>query len=391
MKRQIERPINRFDIRSALFSELESALFDWVMEHRNNGYAISRTAIRLHALKMKKSGDYTVTGRFLASAGWCTRFMERHGLTLKQRTKLSQKLPKDLESKVDSFQKYIIKMRKRHEYDLSQIGNMDETPMTFDLPGNRTVHTKGEKTVLVKTTGHEKTHFTVVLVCMADGTKLKPLIIFKRKTLPKNAKFPAGVVVRAQPKRWMDEDGVMFWLENVWNRRPGALLRKRSLLVWDMFSAHLKETVKSAFQKERTDMAVIPGGLTSQLQPLDVCLNKPFKDRIRQMWSDWICSDAVTKTKSGLPQKPDITLVARWVKDAWDSIPSEMVQKSFRKCGISNALDGTEDDAIYDDDDDTTEETDEIDDPYADGVEMTPEEMEELFGSDESDTEFDGF
>ena len=89
----------------------------------------------------------------------------------------------------------------------------------------------------------------------------------------------------------------MFWLENVWNRRPGALLRKRSLLEWDIFSAHaahLKETVKSALQKERTDMAVIPGGLTSQLQPLDVCLNKPFKDRIRQMWSDWICSDAVT-------------------------------------------------------------------------------------------------
>ena len=69
--------------------ELESALFDWMMEHRNNGYAISRTAIRLHALKMKQSGDYTVTGTFVASAGWCTLFMERHELTLRQRTKLS--------------------------------------------------------------------------------------------------------------------------------------------------------------------------------------------------------------------------------------------------------------------------------------------------------------
>jgi hypothetical protein len=89
--------------------------------------------------------------------------MERRGLTLRQRTKLSQKLPKDLETKIDSFQRFVIKLRKRHNYKLGQIGNMDETPMTFDLPGNRTVHAKGEKTVLVKTTGHEKTHFTVVL------------------------------------------------------------------------------------------------------------------------------------------------------------------------------------------------------------------------------------
>ena len=164
---------------------------------------------------MKKLGEYNTSTTFVASAGWCTRFMEQHGLTLRQRTKLSQKLPADLEAKVDSFQRFIIKLRKRHNYELGQIGNMDETPMTFDLPGNRTVHAKGEKTVLVKTTGHEKTHFTEVLICIAEGTKLKPLIIFKRKTLPKDAKFPPGVIVRAQQKGWMDEDGVQFWLKNV--------------------------------------------------------------------------------------------------------------------------------------------------------------------------------
>ena len=47
--------------------------------------------------------------------------------------------------------------------------------------------------------------------------------------------------------------------------------------------------------------------------------------------------------------KPDITVVVAWLKEAWDSIPAEMVVKSFLKCGISNALDGTEDDAIYED------------------------------------------
>ena len=31
-------------------------------------------------------------------------------------------------------------------------------------------------------------------------------------------------------------------------------------------------------------------------------------------------------------------------------IPAEMVRKSFKTCGISNALDGTEDDEVYTDD-----------------------------------------
>ena len=45
--------------------------------------------------------------------------------------------------------------------------------------------------------------------------------------------------------------------------------------------------------------------------------------------------------------KPDITLVVAWVKEAWESIPAEMVKKSFLKCGIANAMDGSEDDALY--------------------------------------------
>ena len=75
-------------------------------------------------------------------------------------------------------------------FELSQIGNMDETPMTFDLPSTRTVSAVGRKIVLIETTGHEKTQFTVVLACMADGTKLHSSFFLNDKTLPKSMKFP---------------------------------------------------------------------------------------------------------------------------------------------------------------------------------------------------------
>ena len=44
---------------------------------------------------------------------------------------------------------------------------------------------------------------------------------------------------------------------------------------------------------------------------------------------------------------PSRNLVLKWAKQSWAEIPAEMVRKSFKTCGISNALDGTEDDEVY--------------------------------------------
>ena len=46
-------------------------------------------------------------------------------------------------------------------------------------------------------------------------------------------------------------------------------------------------------------------------------------------------------------QKPNITLIAAWLDEAWKSIPGSMIKNSFLKCGISNAIDGSENDALF--------------------------------------------
>jgi len=127
---------------------------------------------------------------FKASYGWACRFMERNDLTVCRRTTLAQRLPTDHDVKLLEFQQFIIQLRRQHGYDLSQIGNADQTPLMFDLPYERTVAEKNVKTVSIRTTGHENSHFTVMLACTADGGKLPPYIVFKRKTLPKGMRFP---------------------------------------------------------------------------------------------------------------------------------------------------------------------------------------------------------
>ena len=84
----------------------------------------------------------------------------------------------------------------------------------------------------------------------------------------------------------MDRDLVKDWVDKVWDRGPGALRRQKAMLVLDSFRGHLNEDVKKKLQRGRTDTVVIPGGVTSILQPLDISINKPFKESLRRFYGE---------------------------------------------------------------------------------------------------------
>ena len=72
---------------------------------------------------------------------------------------------------------------------------------------------------------------------------------------------------------------MLEWLKIVWGRRPRAFLNQPSMLVRDAFKGHLTDSVKNQLRKMNTELLVIPGGMTSVLQPMDISINKPFKER----------------------------------------------------------------------------------------------------------------
>ena len=102
-----------------------------------------------------------------------------------------------------------------------------------------------------------------------------------------------------------------------------------------------------------------------------------------------MASSDLAVTKGGNIKKVDITTIVTWVKESWSDISSEMIVRSFKKCSISNAMDGSEDDAIFEDDadDDNVPETDDI---HPD-VSMTDDDIRELFQTSDSDSDFEGF
>lgn len=61
-----------------------------------------------------------------------------------------------------------------------------------------------------------------------------------------------------------------------------------------------------------------------------------------------MCEAVKDYTPSGKIKRPSYSLVANWVKEGWDAIDINMVRRSFKCCGVSNAMDGTEDTLIFD-------------------------------------------
>jgi len=135
---------------------------------------------------------------------------------------------------------------------MGQMANADETAIYLDMPPNYTLEKKGVKGVLLKTTGCEKLPLTVMLAATADGRKLPPLLILKRKTLPKSETFPKDVIFRAQEKGWMTEELMLEGLKTVRGRRPRAFLNQPSMLVLDAFKGHLTDSVKNQLREMKT-------------------------------------------------------------------------------------------------------------------------------------------
>ncbi|KAG7154934.1 Pogo transposable element-like 32, partial [Homarus americanus] len=111
-----------------------------------------------------------------------------------------------------------------------------------------------------------------------------------------------------------------------------------------------KGTACWCFRFMKRNGLIIPGDLTSQLQLLDVSINKPFKNDMREQWNKWMTEGNHDMTPTGRMKRPSISKVCEWVLKSWYDIKTKVIVKSFKKCGISNAMDGTEDNLLYETD-----------------------------------------
>ena len=71
----------------------------------------------------------------------------------------------------------------------------------------------------------------------------------------------------------------------------------------------------------------IPGGCTGLAQPVDVGIGKPFKNRVRRHWEDWMLEACVAHAST---KAPSIERVSQWCIDSLDDLSTEIVKNSWR-------------------------------------------------------------
>ncbi|CAG8479377.1 8981_t:CDS:2 [Cetraspora pellucida] len=204
------------------YPELEGELNEWVKNLRKNLKVVTRSMIQMKAKALAKTerfcNMYPDIKECKFSSKWIDGFMVHYKFSHRRRTTVAQKLPEDLHELQHSFLGFVLYRRIQYDYPLKFIGNMDETPISFDLPSQTTIEETGAKTVSIRTCGYEKSTFTVILGCMADGTKLPAMVIFKLMNVPRQV-FPPGIIIRANKEGYSNTDETFFWIENIWQKR----------------------------------------------------------------------------------------------------------------------------------------------------------------------------
>ena len=68
---------------------------------------------------------------------------------------------------------------------------------------------------------------------------------------------------------------------------------------------------------------------------------------MKERYNEWMISNYHAFTPTGKIKRPSYSTVASWVKDSWEEVSVDLIKNSFKCCGVSTKLDGSEDDLLF--------------------------------------------
>lgn len=243
--------------KSQLSKENEIDIVNWIIQTRKLELPVTSTLVMKYILKITPELQ-DKTNKALICLTY--RLLQKYNFVLRRASHIGQRLPLDYENKITVFLKDIINKRKELNID-----------------------------VKIQTAGYEKERISEILACNAIGEKLPPLVIFKgvpgkriekdlsKKALVKNKKIYA----LCQPNSWCTSDIFKFLLKEIYIKYQLST-KKKCLLIYDQAPSHKNDEIISYMNNNNLNYLFIPAGLTSKLQPLDISVNKVFKNSYKK-------------------------------------------------------------------------------------------------------------
>lgn len=89
---------------------------------------------------------------------------------------------------------------------------------------------------------------------------------------------------------WATEEIFHNWFKNIWFKyldSNNLFIDGMGYLILDKATSHVTNNIISNYSNDFKFMSFIPAGLTRYLQPLDVVINKLFKEGIKKLYVEY--------------------------------------------------------------------------------------------------------
>jgi hypothetical protein len=346
---------------------IEDNLCDWFdnlrNETTNNGPVKVNVEMCVAKLRLLDNTLQEVSRTVLRRRIW--RIFRRRGIVDRAVTHQLQRTRNDCDI-ISGWADYITQKMAMLQIGPENVCNFDETNVFFSPECKRTLARKGDRTVsALRADSSQRCSVMVGVSC--SGHKFPPYIIYKGRntlggTINRQMKkvesmaaevdvyegFPTSLFYAVQEHGWMTSDLMVDWVEKVY--RPWCRTKTGpTILILDEFTGHQTKEVRDAVVDCGGFVEYIPGGYTWKLQVMDVGLNKPFKDRIRDEYDRWFFANEC----QGKPHRDNI---ARWVKASFDSITTTNINNTWRHVGIT--VDNQTDEEMESNDNENEEDND---------------------------------
>lgn len=229
--------------------------------------------------------------------------------------------------------------------------NWDQTAINYVPTSNWTMAEVGAKQVEAVGVS-DKRQITAVFGCTILGDFLPMQLIYKGKTSAchPTIPFPADWCITHTANHWSNEDTMLQYIEKIvipYTSKKKEELRlppdHPSLAIFDVFRGQCTESVCSLLQQNNIHFVTVPANTTDKLQPLDVSVNKPAKDFLREKFNTWYAEKVVENDDSSIVDmklqimKP---LCATWMIQLFDYMKAnpDIIRNGFKHVGITDII-----------------------------------------------------
>jgi hypothetical protein len=218
------------------------------------------------------------------SSKFITCFKRRHRLSTRIPGKTHvAALTEESERLLANFRSQVIKDIR--VYGADHVVNADETAVYRVGKIISCIGKVGTESVQLSYGGNEKECWTFMPSITASGRRLRTIVCKTGKTERtfRNMTLPKDVVTHYNDSGWSDEEMIKK-LINLVAIDTGATKNQKTVLGLDCYWSHFTAPVKRLARKKNIILRILPPGMTSKAQPLDVSIFGGIKTRMRRLF-----------------------------------------------------------------------------------------------------------